>query len=344
MTIRSSERSPTDRKRFATVLCLAAFALCIADAKGSVANAKDSVPNAKDSVLDAKSSVKERKPPSNSKATTESNATTELALRRVPPLWKSKGTALSYHKQPVDLSKPISFEPLVKVSELGLSSKSYYHIADGSNVPYKRQIPGSLANVWLRESVVHKLQKVNQKLAPMDLEVHIFDGYRPIETQQALWEHFIEKGRQQLKTNDKKKLREFAGRFASDPTGFKLNDSSTWPTHNTGGAVDLTLRRKSIGEVLDMGGEFDDATPISFTDALENQSSHSDARTNRRILYNAMTDAGFANYPYEWWHFDYGTQMWSQNAAPKGTKAWYGPATLPATTLPSTTPSKLPPN
>lgn len=142
-----------------------------------------------------------------------------------------------------------------------------------------------------------------------------------------------------MKTNDEKELRKFAGRFASDPTGFNPKNSLTWPTHNTGGAVDLTLRKKSTGELLDMGSEFDDATPISFTDALEKKANKSEksskrfeARNNRRILYNAMTQAGFANYPYEWWHYDYGTQMWSQNAAPKGTKAWYGPAKLPLST------------
>jgi|AGTN01.3.fsa_nt_gi D-alanyl-D-alanine dipeptidase len=257
-------------------------------------------------------------------------ASTQGELQPVPHLSKSNGTALSYHSQPVDLSKPISTEPLVKASDLGLSSKSYYYIADGSNVPYKRKISGSLPDVWLRKSVANKLVAVNRELAPMDLEVHIFDGYRPIETQQALWEHFIEKGRQQLKTNNANKLKKFAGKFASDPTGFNPNDSTTWPTHNTGGAVDLTLRKKSTGELLDMGGPFDDATPISFTDALERGSKESAARNSRRILYNAMTRERFANYPYEWWHYDYGNQMWLQNTH-AAEKAWYGPASLPQT-------------
>lgn len=273
--------------------------------------------------------------------TSISLAQSSIALKDapIPRLLKSNGTALSYHDQPVDLNQPLSSEPLVKVSGLGLSSKSYYYIADGTNVPYKRRIPGSLKDVWLRKSVAGKLVEVNKELAPFDLEVHIFDGYRPIETQQSLWEHFIEKGRRQLKTSDEKKLKNFAGKFASDPTGFKTSDSRTWPTHNTGGAVDLTLRKKSTGELLDMGGAFDDASSISFTDALERKSNNHAARTNRRILYHAMTRAGFVNYPYEWWHFDYGTQMWLQNTfnstqpsvVPRANtdKAWYGPANLP---------------
>ena len=30
------------------------------------------------------------------------------------------------------------------------------------------------------------------------------------------------------------------------------------------------------------------------------------------MLYNVMTAAGFANLPSEWWHYDYGDNMWAQ--------------------------------
>jgi hypothetical protein len=31
-----------------------------------------------------------------------------------------------------------------------------------------------------------------------------------------------------------------------------------------------------------------------------------------------MTDAGFANYPFEYWHFDYGDRLYVVNAAAAG--------------------------
>ena len=34
-------------------------------------------------------------------------------------------------------------------------------------------------------------------------------------------------------------------------------------------------------------------------------------RDNRRILYWAMTKAGFTNLPTECWHFDYGNRNWA---------------------------------
>ena len=37
--------------------------------------------------------------------------------------------------------------------------------------------------------------------------------------------------------------------------------------------------------------------------------------TNRRLLFHAMTGAGFTNYRGEWWHFDFGNQRWANIAA-----------------------------
>ncbi|MCP3673877.1 MAG: M15 family metallopeptidase, partial [Gammaproteobacteria bacterium] len=39
------------------------------------------------------------------------------------------------------------------------------------------------------------------------------------------------------------------------------------------------------------------------------------ARTNRKILFHCMEEAGFVNYPFEWWHWSFGDKYW---AAVKG--------------------------
>jgi D-alanyl-D-alanine dipeptidase len=31
----------------------------------------------------------------------------------------------------------------------------------------------------------------------------------------------------------------------------------------------------------------------------------------RRALLEAMTGAGFVNYPYEWWHYSFGDRYWA---------------------------------
>lgn len=77
--------------------------------------------------------------------------------------------------------------------------------------------------------------------------------------------------------------------------------------HQVGAAVDLTLCDED-GSLLDMG--------TRYLEHNEKTAKHSkriskEQRQNRRILLDAMKEAGFANYPGEWWHFCYGDKMWA---------------------------------
>ncbi len=76
-----------------------------------------------------------------------------------------------------------------------------------------------------------------------------------------------------------------------------------------------------------MGSIFDDAASVSGTCYFEKRRHKSqsalEARRNRRLLVHAMEEAGFANYPGEWWHFDFGTQMWVMNGG-HNCSAFYG--------------------
>mgnify|MGYP002078202664 FL=1 len=67
---------------------------------------------------------------------------------------------------------------------------------------------------------------------------------------------------------------------------------------------------------LFMGGIFDDLTEEAWTDGFERKAivsmSDEEARSNRRLLYWAMTEAGFANNPTEWWHYSWGDQLWAK--------------------------------
>lgn len=262
-----------------------------------------------------------------------------FAERPIPILAASAKSALDYHSIKVNLSAPQSKESLVAISNAGVAGEAYYARVDKLNAPYFRALPGACKTIYLRESLIKALQRANEMLSKDGLEVYVLDGYRDQSTQRALWAFFMDKGRQLLKTDNKNVLRAFAGRYCSDPGRYKESDARTWPTHITGGAVDLTLRRKSTGELLFMGGIFDDPSPISHTSYFEvpkkagtskfrdNSSSNSlsvsssqsewqsflEARRNRRLLYWCMSSCGFANYPFEWWHYDLGTQMYVQN-------------------------------
>ena len=82
--------------------------------------------------------------------------------------------------------------------------------------------------------------------------------------------------------------------------------------------MDLTIV-DSTGIFLPMGTVFDETSERSgiawFEKKLEEKESltadEEEAMYNRRLLHYIMSKAGFVNYPDEWWHYDYGDQIWA---------------------------------
>lgn len=208
-------------------------------------------------------------------------------------------------------------EPLVTLELYGVASEPFYFRQDGSNPPYNRRLPGSEAVVRVRRSVAKKLARVNRRLISQDVELLVLDGYRSISCQMAVWEHFVGDAMSVAPGISPRTAENRARRYASDPRRFSASDPRTWTLHVTGGAVDVVLRRRSRpGEWLYMGGMFDDPSPTSHTAFYEVRSrseglSYREARRNRRLLYWTMAAEGFINLPTEWWHFDWGTQLWA---------------------------------
>ena len=69
--------------------------------------------------------------------------------------------------------------------------------------------------------------------------------------------------------------------------------------HTRGSTVDLTIIKKD-GSFVDMGGTFDLFSEISHPDYKKLTRVQ---KKNRKILYDAMTKAGFKGLDSEWWHF-----------------------------------------
>jgi D-alanyl-D-alanine dipeptidase len=69
-----------------------------------------------------------------------------------------------------------------------------------------------------------------------------------------------------------------------------------------------------IGRPLDLGADFDQFTQAAHLSHFEamaksslNASNRNRRRLRRRVLYWAMTAAGFAPYRFEFWHFEHKT-------------------------------------
>lgn len=130
------------------------------------------------------------------------------------------------------------------------------------------------AYCYLNEDAAACLKKSVEFAREYGLRIKIFDAFRPIEIQQALW-------------NDNPDPE-----FISDPVNGRT-------PHCRGAAIDMTLI-DSDGNELDMGTAFDEFSPMSHH-------GHPDisekSQKNRDILMDIMTRSGWDYNPNEWWHY-----------------------------------------
>ncbi len=215
-----------------------------------------------------------------------------------------------YHKIEIDKGHKLYNEPLVPLSEYNLA-------IDGNE------------EIYLRKTVANMLVEVNGILENYNFKILIRSGWRDIKKQQKLWDMYFSQFREDNPDLSEDEITALTKKQVADPRGFDENDYRTWPTHSTGGAVDITLCDKNTSKLADMGAFPDKAHPSDASDWFENLLDMGDISSdnvplkNRRILHGAMKKVGFVNYSNEFWHFDWGTQMYIMNGG-KGNKAWYG--------------------
>ncbi len=224
-------------------------------------------------------------------------------------------------------------EELIDLCAAGIPGQNYYGRTDGKNPPYNRPVEGAIQQLLARKSVAGMLLEANNRLRPLGLAVFVLDAYRPIATQLGLWKFFRNQIAAATHGLTDAQIDARAEAFVSDPRRFNPEDSSTWPLHSTGGAVDVVLVDAKTHAPLDCGGHFDEISQTSHSDHWERrlqsgEISHDDLRLrNRRILYWSMREADFTNYAYEYWHYDFGDQMHVLSLAALGIpgprKAWY---------------------
>ncbi len=129
------------------------------------------------------------------------------------------------------------------------------------------------ADCYLHPEAAVCLRRAIDLARPLGLRFKIFDAYRPVEGQWALWNAFPDP------------------EFVADPRKGGI--------HTRGIAVDLTLI-DAAGRELDMGTEFD-----SFADQAHHARTDIslEAQRNRFLLLGLMSAAGWDFYKNEWWHY-----------------------------------------
>lgn len=128
--------------------------------------------------------------------------------------------------------------------------------------------------LWLRYGTVKKLIKVQEALKEHDMGLKVWDGFRPVAAQFALWE------------------------VCPNPT-YVANPNGGYSSHSRGNTVDLTVV-DAEGNELTMPTGFDDFSKK----ANRNYSDVSrEAAQNSKMLEGIMKDCGFTSIHSEWWHF-----------------------------------------
>ena len=125
----------------------------------------------------------------------------------------------------------------------------------------------------LRRSAAVKLAKAADALRAKGLRLVVYDAYRPLSAQKALW--------------------------AAKPDPKWVANPKKGSSHNRGCAVDLALADKS-GKPLAMPSKYDEFGPRARHGAAGVPAA---ARRNAETLKAALKAAGFEPLADEWWHY-----------------------------------------
>lgn len=130
------------------------------------------------------------------------------------------------------------------------------------------------AEAYLRRGTAEKLAKAQEELEELGYSLTVWDAWRPVAAQFALWRVCPD------------------ARYVADPfNGFS--------GHCRGNTVDITITTLD-GEPVELPSGFDDFSALADRDYSDVSEA---AAANARLLEDVMTRAGFAGYSAEWWHY-----------------------------------------
>ena len=131
----------------------------------------------------------------------------------------------------------------------------------------------------------------------------IYEAYRPLSSQIALWNEVVakEKNNHPEKDINSEDFIALCNKFVANP--YRQGSG-----HQSGAAIDVSLVDDK-GKEYDMGGTvrgFDNTAEFDCPNISK------EARNNREILKKALEEVGFVNYPSEWWHYSFGDRLWAK--------------------------------
>ncbi|MBR1948773.1 MAG: D-alanyl-D-alanine carboxypeptidase family protein [Alphaproteobacteria bacterium] len=154
----------------------------------------------------------------------------------------------------------------------------------------------------IRKYIYEMLLKAKLNL-PEGYNFVIYEAYRPLSSQIALWNEVVakEKNNHPEKDINSEDFIALCNKFVANP--YRQGSG-----HQSGAAIDVSLVDDK-GKEHDMGGTvrgFDNTAEFDCPNISK------EARNNREILKKALEEVGFVNYPSEWWHYSFGDRLWAK--------------------------------
>jgi len=171
----------------------------------------------------------------------------------------------------------------------------------------KLGMENAVASCLVRKEVYNMILKASAEL-PRGYYIKIWDGWRPFVLQEEIYNKYYSNIVKtfELEEKSEEERTSLIKQYVSLP---KINEY-VYPVHVSGGAIDVTLADGSGNDIC-MGTKFDEMTLQAQTDYFESAKDEDLIKSNRRMLYTVMKNAGFTNLPTEWWHYDYGDRFWA---------------------------------
>jgi D-alanyl-D-alanine dipeptidase len=192
----------------------------------------------------------------------------------------------------VEPSDRLIVEPIWKYSKDDLEAGLYRG--------YIAQNP-AYSGIYTRSEVAARLEQASKYL-PNNYKLIIRASHRPLQVQLDLLHALMREYQAANPDKSIQEVLEYARIYVSDPA-IKI------PPHCCGAAVDVDMLDTTTGKLVDFGCPMNTDGEISF---LFSGATTKTQKTNRMILLDSMTNAGFASYYAEWWHYSYGDQLWAQ--------------------------------
>lgn len=147
---------------------------------------------------------------------------------------------------------------------------------------------------FLRKLVVNQLCDAAIKAKEHGYILKVVDAYRSLNTQKKKFERRVHSFRQQYPNVSREEILQKANTYTA---GIPV-----LAAHTAGAAVDVVLVDLQ-GYTIDMGCN---TMHAGVEAAIDYKGFQNNILENRMLLKKIMGDAGFSNYPFEYWHWSIG--------------------------------------